>query len=405
MDAFETLRARGFIKQHTEGAAALLAQGPVTVYAGFDPTAPSLHIGHLLPVMMLAHLQRLGHRPIALIGGATAMIGDPTGRDEARRILSPETIEANKAGLRAQLGRFLDFSSDSPALMLDNADWLCSFGYINFLREVGVHFPMMPMLNKASVKLRLEKGMSFLEFNYQLLQGYDFLELYRRQGCTLQVGGDDQWGNIVSGVELIRRVEGVRVQAITLPLLTTAEGKKMGKTAGGAVWLSSSYTPGPGDKPVTPYDFYQYWLNVDDRDVGRFLRLFTFLPLEEIARLEALQGAEIRAAKRALALEATAIVHGREAADRAAQGQVSAAMPTHAAALPERLVVVLADAGLCRSRGEARRKIAGGAVRLGADRAERVEDVDAVLGPERLTEDGSVVLWCGRKKAVRIQKA
>jgi len=406
MGTFERLAARGFIKQHTPQLRERLNAGPLTVYAGFDPTAPSLHIGHLLPVMLLAHLQREGHRPIALVGGATAMIGDPTGKDEARQMLTAEGIDANKVVMREQLAHFIDFDSEGAggkALLVDNADWMMGFGYVDFLRDYGVHFPMMTMLNKASVQERLKKGMSFLEFNYQILQAYDYLELNRRQGCNLQVGGDDQWGNIVAGVELVRRVEQKPVDAMTLPLLTTAGGQKMGKTVGGAVWLSPTHKARPEDKPVTPYDFYQYWINVDDADVARFLKLFTFLPMDEIARLEALQGAEIREAKKVLAREATGLVHGEAAADQAAKGQVSDKMPVHQAALPEKLVVVLADARLCKSRGEARRKIAEGAIRLGADRGERVTDADAVLAPERLTEDGSVVLWCGRKKAVRVR--
>jgi tyrosyl-tRNA synthetase len=399
MDAYEILKARGFIQQETEGVAEHLRKGRVTVYAGFDPTGPSPHVGHLVPVMALAHLQRAGHRVIALVGGATAMVGDPTGKDKARQILTVEQIEANKACWKQQLGHFLDFSGD--ALMVDNADWLLGLQYITFLRDVGQHLSMNTMLGKTSVKIRLEKGLSFLEFNYQILQAYDFLELNRRHGCDLQIGGDDQWGNITAGVELLRRMDGKGVHAMTFPLITTASGAKMGKTEGGAVWLDPTYRPTEDSKPVTPYDYYQYWINVDDADVGRFLRFFTFLPLDEIARLEALEGADIREAKRVLAYEATREVHGAEAADAAAKGQVSDEMPEHLTALPEKLLVVLADAQLCKSRGDARRQIQGGAVRMGADRSQKVDDVDAVLTPEQVGE--GLVVWVGRKKAIRVR--
>ena len=396
MNAFEVLRARGFVKQFTEGAPVLLeGSEPVTFYVGFDPTGASLHVGHLLPVMAMAHLQRAGHRPIAVVGGGTAMIGDPTGRDTSRQMLTSEQLEVNKAGLRGQLSLLLDLS-DGEGMLVDNASWLCDWNYLDFLRDVGVHFPMRPMLNKASVQERLDKGMSFLEFNYQVLQAYDFLELYRQHGCILQMGGDDQWGNIVAGVGLVRRVEQRTVHALTFPLLTRSDGKKMGKTAAGAVWLDAGM--------LSPYDYFQYWVNVDDRDVGKLLRIFTFLPLQRIEALEALQGAETREAKRVLALEATAIIHGQTEAQRALEGAraafsggaAKAAMPNHRVELPAALTAVLKGSKLCTSTSDARRQIQGNAIRLG-DR--RISDVHYSLSEEDFT-DGEVVLWRGKKKAV-----
>ena len=395
MNAFDVLVARGFVQQHTAGAPDLLRSGePCAFYVGFDPTGDSLHVGHLLPVMAMAHLQRAGHKPIAIVGGGTAMIGDPTGRDTSRSMLTLEQLEHNKAGLRAQLSLLLDLS-EGEGMLIDNADWLTQWNYLEFLRQVGVHFPMGPMLSKASVKARLEKGMSFLEFNYQLLQAYDFLELYRRFGCVLQMGGDDQWGNIVAGVDLIRRVEQVDAHALTFPLLTRSDGKKMGKTASGAVWLSA--------EKLSPYDYFQYWINVDDRDVGKLLRIFTFLPIERIEELEALTGSRIREAKQVLALEATGIIHGPTEAQKALEGAraafsggaAKAAMPTFEVTLPARITSILKDAKLCQSTSDARRQIQGGAVRLND---QKITDVNFEL--TELPEDA--VLWRGKKKAVRL---
>ncbi|MCP4806635.1 MAG: tyrosine--tRNA ligase [Proteobacteria bacterium] len=395
MNAFDVLKARGFVQQFTAGAPDLLrSDTPCAFYVGFDPTGDSLHVGHLLPVMAMAHLQRAGHRPIAIVGGGTAMIGDPTGRDTGRSMLTNEQLELNKAGLRSQLSLLLDLSEEQ-GMLIDNADWLCEWNYLAFLREVGVHFPMGPMLAKASVKERLKTGMSFLEFNYQLLQAYDFLELYRRYGCVLQMGGDDQWGNIVAGVDLIRRVEQVEAHALTFPLLTRSDGKKMGKTASGAVWLSA-------DK-LSPYDYFQYWINVDDRDVGKLLRIFTFLPIERIEELEAMTGKQVREAKQVLALEATGIIHGKTEAQKALEGARAAfsggaaktAMPQHTVTLPIRVTSVLAESGLCQSTSDARRQIKGGAVRLGDV---KITDVNHELA--ELPEDA--VLWRGKKKAVRL---
>lgn len=308
--AFDELQQRGFVEQVSDAAALrlLLEKGKITCYIGFDPTADSLHVGNLVPIMALVHMQRHGHRPIAVLGGGTAMVGDPSGRSEMRQVLSAEKIRAHGKKIREQLGRFVDFDG-GRALAVDNADWLLELRYVNFLRDIGRHFSVNRMLAAEAYKARLAAGLSFIEFNYQLLQAYDFLILYRQHQCVLQMGGSDQWGNILAGVDLIRRVEGAEVQALTFPLITTAGGAKMGKTERGAVWLDA--------KKTSPYEFYQYWINSDDRDVDRFLRLFTFVPMEEIARLQALQGAELREAKTMLAFEVTKIVHGEGAAAEA----------------------------------------------------------------------------------------
>ena len=394
MNAFEILQERGFVAQHTAGLPELLGREKVVFYAGFDPTASSLHVGHLLPVMAAAHLQRAGHKPILVVGGGTAMVGDPTGKDEMRQLLTEVDIEQNKVGIREQLGRVIDLSPGS-GLMVDNADWLMGLGYIQFLRDIGRHFSVNAMLAKASVKLRMEKekGLSFIEFNYQILQAYDFLELFRRFGCVLQVGGDDQWGNITAGMDLVRRLTGAEAHALTFPLLTTAAGTKMGKTAAGAVWLDA--------ERLSPYDYFQYWVNVDDADVGRLLRFFTFLPMDQIRELDKLQGADIREAKRVLALEATALVHGRAEAERALAGALAAfsgggaidAMPQFVTGLPKSILDILVESGLCKSRSEARRQIGGGAVRVGDEKVAN----EAVV----LEQDGAVV-WVGRKSAVRV---
>jgi len=399
MAALETLEARGFVKQMTHEAEIreALAAGPVTFYIGFDPTADSLHAGSLVQVMTMSFLQRAGHKVVAVVGGGTSRVGDPSGKTELRKMMSDETIAANTRALKEQLSRFLTFDGES-GIMVDNADWLMDLGYIAFLRDIGRHFSVNRMLAAESYKQRLERGLSFIEFNYQLLQAYDFLELFRRHGVRLQVGGDDQWGNIVAGVDLIRRLEQTQAWGITTPLLTTASGAKMGKTANGAVWLDGEKCP--------PFDYWQFWYNTDDRDVGRFLRLFTYLPLERIEELEALKGAQINVAKRVLANEATTICHGAEAAARAdaaakamVDGAAASSMPTHAAEVGVSVVVALADAGLAKSRGEARRLVQGGGVRLDND---KITDIDAVL--EDVPADG-VVLRVGKKRAVRIVPA
>ena len=364
------LEERGYIHQMTdaEGLDALAAKQVVPGYIGFDATAPSLHVGSLVQIMLLRRLQQAGHKPVVLMGGGTTRIGDPTGRDESRKMLSDATIEANIASIRTIFERFLTFG-DGPtdAVMVNNHDWIGTLGYIELLQEVGTHFTVNRMLTFDSVKLRLEREqpMTFLEFNYMILQGYDFRHLARTMGVRLQMGGSDQWGNIVNGVELSRRMDQTEVFGVTTPLLTTADGAKMGKTAAGAVWLN--------DDALPSYDFWQYWRNVDDRDVGKFLRLFTDLPLDEIARLEALPGSEINAAKVVLANEVTALCRGKEAAAAAE----STAQATFAAGgvgedLPElelpsdglSLIDALVGIGFAASKGEAKRLIAGGGARV-----------------------------------------
>ena len=363
------LDERGYIHQVTDAAAldALAAKETVAAYIGFDATAPSLHVGSLVQIMMLRRLQQAGHKPIVLMGGGTTKVGDPSGKDESRKLLTDEEIDANIAGIRRVFEHFLTFG-DGPtdAVMLNNDEWLSGLEYIPFLREVGKHFTINRMLTFESVKLRLdrEQPMTFLEFNYMILQAYDFLELSRRERCRLQMGGSDQWGNIVNGVDLARRVDGTEVFGVTTSLITTADGAKMGKTAQGAVWLDPAL--------LSPYDYWQFWRNSADADVGRFLRLFTDLPLEEIARLESLPGAEINQAKIVLATEATAMLHGREAADAAAQtakttfaeGGAGTDLPTLNIGDGISILAALTGLGFCASNGEAKRKIAEGAVRL-----------------------------------------
>jgi tyrosyl-tRNA synthetase len=369
-DLLNLLSSRGYIHQLTdaEGLDALAAKTIVPGYIGFDATAPSLHVGSLVQIMMLRRLQQAGHKPIVLMGGGTSKIGDPTFKDEARKLLTAEQINANIASIRRVFERFLTFG-DGPtdAVLVDNADWLDKLEYIPFLREIGQHFSVNRMLSFDSVRLRLEReqSLSFLEFNYMILQGYDFLELSRRAGCRLQLGGSDQWGNIVNGIELARRVDSAEVYGLTTPLVTTADGAKMGKTERGAVWLNADQ--------LAPYDYWQFWRNVQDGDVGRFLRLFTDLPLEDIRRLETLEGAEINEAKKLLADLATAMAHGEDAAAEAAEtarktfedGAGGEALPTlRVEGDGLGIVQALTVLGFAASNGEARRKIAEGAVRL-----------------------------------------
>jgi len=306
---YEVFKERGFIEQVTdEEKIPELLEGKVTCYIGFDPTASSFHVGSLVPIMALAHMQRHGHRPIALVGGGTGLVGDPSGKQEMRQILTYEDIRQNAEAQKRQFALFLDFSGDQ-ALLLNNADWLTKLNYIDFLRDIGVHFSVNRMLAAESAKLRMETGLSFIEFNYQLLQAYDFWHLFKYYDCLIQMGGSDQWGNIVAGTDLIRRLEGKQAYGMTFPLIMTADEKKMGKTEKGAVWLDAQRT--------SPYEYYQFWINTDDRDVKRFLALFTFLPMEEIEEYRKLEGADLRKAKEVLAYEATKIVHGKEEADRA----------------------------------------------------------------------------------------
>ena len=362
------LDERGYIHQLTDAAGldALAEKQVVPGYIGFDATAPSLHVGSLLQIMLLRRMQQAGHKPIVLMGGGTTKVGDPSGKDESRKLLTPEQIDENIAGIRKVFERFLAFG-DGPAdaVMVNNGDWLDTLQYIPFLREVGRHFTINRMLTFDSVRLRLdrEQPLTFLEFNYMILQAYDFLELSRRVGCRVQLGGSDQWGNIVNGIELGRRIDGTELFGVTSPLITTADGAKMGKTASGAVWLNADL--------LSPYDYWQFWRNSADADVGRFLRLFTDLPLDEVARLEALEGAEINQAKVVLATEATAMLHGRNAAETAAQtarqtfeGGSGADLPTLKADGGIGLLAALTGIGFCASNGEAKRKIAEGAVRV-----------------------------------------
>ena len=403
-DLLRAYSERGFIHQGTDlDALDALAQGErVTAYIGFDCTAPSLHAGSLVQIMLLRHLQRSGHKPIVLMGGGTTKVGDPTDKDEARPLLTSDQIASNMAGIRSVFERFLTFG-DGPtdAVMVDNAEWLDELNYVAFLRDYGRHFTINRMLTFDSVKLRLEREqpLTFLEFNYMLMQAYDFHELNRRYGCRLQMGGSDQWGNIVNGVELCRRLDGAEVFGLTTPLLTTAAGAKMGKTLGGAVWLNPDM--------LSPYDYWQYWRNTEDADVARFLKLFTELPLDEIGRLAALQGAEINDAKKTLATEATAMLHGRAAADAAAETArqtfeartTQGDLPTIAVALTDLQssipVVELfdrADFGL--SKSELRRQIKGGGLKIN-DRA--VDSIDRTVTTDDLT-DGVIKLSVGKKR-------
>lgn len=387
------LEARGFIHQITDAGAldGAAAKGAITAYVGFDCTAPSLHIGNLVSIMMLRHLQQSGHRPIVLMGGGTTKVGDPSGKDEARQLLSDEQINANMASIRRIFERFLTFG-DGPtdAIMVNNDEWLSQLKYIPFLRDVGRHFSINRMLTFDSVKLRLdrEQPLSFLEFNYMIFQAYDYLELNRRLGCVLQMGGSDQWGNIVNGTDLIRRIEGKDAFGLTTPLITRSDGAKMGKTAKGAVWLHEDQLP--------HFDYWQFWRNTHDADVGKFLRLFTDLPLDEIARLEALEGAEINTAKEVLATEATALCRGRAAAEAAretaratfAEGGAGEDLPSHAVSAPITIVEALIGLGFAASRNEARKLVAQGGARI---------DGEAVSSDAVLVNPGSKVS-AGKKR-------
>ena len=432
-NVFDILEERGFIEQSTDAAASRqLLEKPVTCYIGFDPTATSLHVGSLLPIMSLAHMQRCGHRPIALVGGGTALVGDPSGKTEMRQMLSREEIDENAEKLKVQLGQFIDFSS-GRALLLNNADWLAPLNYIEFLRDIGRHFSVNRMLSAESYKMRLETGLSFIEFNYMLLQAYDFLLLFDDYGCSLQMGGSDQWGNIVAGVDLVRRMRQKTVYGITFPLITTASGEKMGKTAQGAVWLDATLT--------SPYEYYQYWINTEDQDVARFLGYFTFLPMEEIQAVADLQGADLNLVKTILAYEVTKITHG-EAAARAARVQsenmfgerqipedllpnstinvnvrdVESAtsvskVDNSLSSIPATIVAksrlssgiaafeLFAEVGLCSSKGEARRLLQQGG---GYINGERIQEFDARATLDHL-DKGEILLRAGKKKYHRIQ--
>jgi tyrosyl-tRNA synthetase len=404
------LGSRGFIHQVSEPEALdrLAQSSAITGYIGFDCTAPSLHVGNLVSIMMLYWMQQTGHRPIALMGGGTTRVGDPSGKDESRKLLDEAMIAQNLRGIRAVFDKFLKFGAGpGNAIMANNADWLNTLNYIDFLREVGRHFSVNRMLSFESIKLRLERQqeLSFLEFNYMILQAYDFVELYRRHGCVLQMGGSDQWGNIINGIELGRRMLNAQLFALTSPLITTSSGAKMGKTATGAVWLNADM--------VSPYDYWQFWRNTEDADVGRFLKLFTILALDEADRLASLQGQEINEAKKVLATEATALVHGRAAAEAAAktarttfeEGGLATTLPSveiPAAELAAGIPVPAAfvRAGLVPSTSEARRQIKGGGLRIN-DVA--VEDERAVLTSRELTTEGVIKLSLGRKRHVLLK--
>ncbi|MCG8501367.1 MAG: tyrosine--tRNA ligase [Firmicutes bacterium] len=381
---FDTLKERGFIAQltHEDAIREKLENEKVTFYIGFDPTADSLHVGHFLQMVVMAHMQKAGHHPIALIGGGTTMVGDPTGKTDMRRLMTKEEIQHNADNFKIQMSKFIDFS-DGKALMVNNADWLLDLNYVAFLREIGVHFSVNRMLTAECFKSRLEKGLSFIEFNYMLMQGYDFLELYQKYGCIMQLGGDDQWSNILGGIDLVRRVEGKEAYGMTFTLLTTSEGTKMGKTEKGALWLDPNKT--------SPFEFYQYWRNTHDADVVKCLKLLTFLPMDEINELARLKDQEINKAKTVLAYEVTKLVHGEEEAQKArqaaealfAKGAVAEDMPTTeitAAELGEGINVLdlLSKAKLFSSRGEGRRLVNQGGVYVNGN---RVDTIDLMLTP------------------------
>ena len=425
-NVIDELKERGFIEQktHDQELDEYIEKGHATCYIGFDPTASSFHIGNLVPIMSLAHMQRYGHRPIALIGGGTGMVGDPSGRTEMRQMLTLETIEKNAQGLKNQLSHYLDFS-DGKALMPNNADWLTKLEYISFLRDIGRHFSVNRMIKAESCKIRLdsEEGLSFIEFNYMVLQAYDFLELFKRHECRLQMGGSDQWGNIVAGIELIRRMKQETAFGITFPLVTTSSGEKMGKTAGGAVWLDPDRT--------SPYDFYQYWINTDDRDVARFLALFTFLPIDEIREIEKLQGADLNSAKAVLAFEATLLAHGRNEALKAHQASLglfgsrkgsreilpSSSIPRGESghddvSAPQTYIdadklksgipafKLFHSTGLAASSGAARRLILQGGAYVNG---QRIDAFDQLITEQDLDDEKSIVLRSGKKRFHKIK--
>jgi tyrosyl-tRNA synthetase len=403
---YDVFIERGFVEQVTdEKRIPEILGGKVTCYIGFDPTASSFHVGNLVPIMSLAHMQKAGHRPIALVGGGTGLVGDPSGKDEMRQILTYEAINRNADAQKKQFSQFLNFSEDQ-ALLLNNADWLTRLNYINFLRDIGVHFSVNRMLATESIKNRLETGLSFIEFNYQLLQAYDFWHLFKNYDCIIQMGGSDQWGNIVAGIDLIRRIEGKQAYGMTFPLIMTADGRKMGKTEKGAVWLDSQRT--------SSYEYYQFWINTDDRDVERFLALFTFLPMEKVREYGKLEGADIRKAKEVLAFEATQIVHGEEEATKARNASRvlfskevgdEASIPTTSIdrekmsrGIP--VFKLFEITGLCSSGSEARRLIEQGGGYL---EGRRLEDPGLVITINDFKGSNTIQLTAGKKKFHRIK--
>ncbi|WP_312712705.1 tyrosine--tRNA ligase [Proteiniclasticum ruminis] len=402
MSVFDELQRRGYIKQltHEDEIKKALEEEKVTFYIGFDPTADSLHVGHFIAMMFMAHMQRAGHKPIALVGGGTAMIGDPSGKTDMRSMLSREDIEKNIVGIKKQMEKFIDFTDDK-ALLLNNADWLMNLNYVEFLRDIGVHFSVNNMLRAESIKQRLEKGLSFLEFNYMLMQGYDFLYLNQNHGCTMQLGGDDQWSNMLAGIDLVRRKERKTAFAMTCTLLTNSEGQKMGKTVNGALWLNPEKTP--------VYDFYQYWRNVDDRDVVKCLKLLTFVDINEIERIEALEGQDINEAKKLLAYEVTKLVHGEEEADKAKSaaealfggGTDLSNVPTIEITrtdLEKTLLEILLAGGVFPSKAEGRRNMEQGGVSIDE---EKITDLQHKLKEEDFKED-YVLVKKGKKKIYRV---
>jgi tyrosyl-tRNA synthetase len=403
---YDVFVERGFIEKVTdEEKVPEILEGKVTCYIGFDPTASSFHVGNLVPIMSLAHMQRHGHRPISLVGGGTGLVGDPSGKDEMRQMMTYEEINRNAEAQKKQFAHFLDFSEDR-ALLLNNADWLTKLNYIEFLRDIGVHFSVNRMLATESVKIRLETGLSFIEFNYQLLQAYDFWYLFKYHNCLIQMGGSDQWGNIVAGIDLIRRLEGKQAYGITFPLIMTADGKKMGKTEKGAVWLDPQRT--------SPYEYYQFWINTDDRDVKRFLALFTFLPMEEVEEYGKLEGADLRKAKEALAFEATKIVHGEKEATKARNASRALfskeksdedSIPTtfiDRKKIDEGIPVfkLFEATGLCSSSSEARRLIEQGGGYLNN---KKVDKFDILIKLDDIDKKDEILLRAGKKKFHRIK--
>ncbi|WP_020614244.1 tyrosine--tRNA ligase [Sediminispirochaeta bajacaliforniensis] len=406
-DTLTVLRERGFIQQCTDekGLETALASGPNSFYVGVDPTGISLHVGHMVPLFAMAHLQRAGHKPLAVVGGGTALIGDPSGKTEMRKIQSVETIQKNAEAIKKQIGRIVDFS-DGKAKLLNNYDWLANLNYIEFLRDIGRHFSVNRMLTFESYKKRLETGLSFIEFNYQLLQSYDFYVLNRDEKCLFQIGGDDQWGNIVAGVELIRRMSGNEVFGLTFPLVTRSDGKKMGKTEKGAVFLDPNLFP--------PFEYYQYWRNIADADVEKFLMLFTFLPVEEVRKLGRLEGSDLNRAKEILAYEQTKLIHGKDEADKArdaAKSAFSVGGASDRGAIPfielpnedlEEGIGILelfAMTTLCSSRSEARRLVQqGGAVINDV----KIDDIEAIVTNKQLDDDGELLLRAGKKRFFRV---
>ncbi len=404
-NVFHIFEDRGFIEQATDRELVReLLENPTTCYIGFDPTAKSLHVGSLLPIMSLVHMQRAGHRPIGLVGGGTGLVGDPSGKTEMRNILTLGEINENAEALKKQLSRFIDFS-DGKAIMANNADWLTDLPYIEFLRDIGRHFSVNRMLAAESYRARLETGLSFIEFNYMLLQAYDFWYLFKHYDCRLQMGGNDQWGNILAGADLTRRLEGEVIHGLTFPLLTTSSGIKMGKTHKGAVWLDASLT--------SPYDYYQYWINQDDGDVERFLGLFTFLPMEEVRQLGRLKGADMRTAKEVLAYEATKLCHGQKEADHAREASQQLfgpdrekspeAAPTYSIGQEELdqgipAYILFEKSGLCKTRSEARRLISQGG---GYINGQRVKTFEQAININDLQQD-FLLLRAGKKRYVRI---